>query len=239
MSDNSITFPPQILFEKTEDHIHLEFIVPFSALSSAVLNGGFKDVKHIVNLKVPKKFCSAEKPDITLNNYCHQYGWQGITAGMMTAASMKSMCMKQIKVENVDFIVVLTTGLSNPRRVGDYAEYRNLSPISVEHDTINIILISTATFTPTAMVEAIMIITEAKVAALQKANILSPISKDIATGTGTDSVIVASQKKAEIGIEFCGKHTLTGELIGQLVIKAITDSIKWDLENNHYFSDHS
>ena len=239
MSNNSITFPSQILFEQTDDHIHLEFFVPFNTLSSAILNGGFKDVKHIVNLKVSKKFCSAEKPDITLNNYCTQYNWQGITAGMMTAASMKSMRIKQVKVENVDLIVVLTTGLSNPRRAGDYAEYRNLSPICLEHDTINIILISTATFTPTAMVEAIMIVTEAKVAALQKANIKSPISNDIATGTGTDSIIVASQKKAEIGIEFCGKHTLIGELIGQLVIEAITDSIKWDLENNNYINDRS
>jgi len=239
MCSHSTTFPAQILFEQTDDHIHLEFVVPFNTLSSAILNGGFKEVKHIVNLNVPKKLCSTEKPDITLNNYCHQQDWQGITAGMMTAASMKSMRIKQVKVENVDIIVVLTTGLSNPRRAGDYAEYRHLSSICLEHDTINIILISTATFTPTAMVEAIMIITEAKAAALQKANIKSPISNDIATGTGTDSIIVASQKTAEISIEFCGKHTLIGELIGQLVIEAITDSIKWDLDNNNYINNHS
>ncbi len=236
MSSDSNVFPAQILFERTNNHIHLEFAIPYNTLSSAVLNGGFQEVKHIVNLKVPKESCNNEKPNDTLNNYCKQKHWQGISVGMMTAASMESMCIRKVNVENVDLIVLLTTGLSNPRRVGDHAEYRSLAPNCLQHDTINIILISTVSFTPTAMVEAIMIITEAKAAALQNANIKSPISNEIATGTGTDSIIIASQKTAETHIEFCGKHTLMGELIGQIVIEAVTDSIRWDLKNNDYIN---
>ena len=236
MSGDSIIFSSQILFERTNDHIHLEFTTPFNTLSSAVLNGGFQEAKHIVNLKVPKESCKNEKPDDTLNNYCKQQNWQGISVGMMTAASMKSMRVRQVNVENVDIMTLVTTGLSNPRRAGDYAECQSLLSTCLKHDTINIILISTASFTHAAMVEAIMIATEAKVAAIQNLNIKSPVSNEAATGTGTDSIIIASQKKAKTGIEFCGKHTLMGELIGQLVMDAITDSIRWDLKNNTYIN---
>lgn len=236
MSGNSIVFPPQILFNQTESHIHLEFTTTFNVLSSAVLNGGFQEANHIVNLKVPKESYKIEKPDITINNYCIQYNWKGSTVGMMTAASMKSLRIRHVKVENVNMFVLITAGLSNPRRAGDYTECRMLFPVSLSHDTINIILISTASFAPAAMVEAIMIITEAKTAALQNANIKSPISNKIATGTGTDSIVIATQKNEKLCIEFCGKHTLIGELVGQLVIDAITDSINWDLENNDYHS---
>jgi len=227
--DKSIIFPPQIRFEQTERHVHLEFGTAFDALSCAVLNGGFQEVKHIVNLKVPKEACTAEKPEVTLNRYCLQQGWQGTAAGMMTAASMKSLRIRHCRIEGVDVMALVTTGLSNARRAGDPAEWRTLQPVCLEHDTINIVLVSTARFTPSAMVEAIMIATEAKAAALQSVNIKSPISHALATGTGTDAMIMASQKNGKTRIEFCGKHVLMGEAIGQLVIEAVTDSIRWEL----------
>lgn len=229
LPDKRIIFPPRIRFEQTERHVHLEFGTAFNALSCAVLNGGFQEVKHIVNLKVPKEACTAEKPEVTLNRYCLQQGWQGTTSGMMTAASMKSLRIRQRRIEGVDVVVLVTTGLSNARRAGDPAEWRTLQPVCLDHDTINIILVSTARFTPPAMVEAIMIATEAKAAALQNVNIKSPISHAVATGTGTDAVIMASSKDGKPRIEFCGKHVLMGEAIGQLVIEAVADSIRWEL----------
>jgi len=232
--DNKTVFPSQIVFEQTEDHLHITFTTPFVSLSSAVFNGGFQDVNHLLNLKVPKQYCHHDTPENSLNNYCRQHQWKGVAVGMMTAASMKSLRIRQARVENIDILILVTAGLSNPRRAGDYAECRTLSTRSVRHDTINIILISTASFTPAAMVEAVMIITEAKAAALQTLNIKSPVSNQLATGTGTDSVILATQKTAKLCIEFCGKHTLMGELIGQLVIEAVRDSIQWDRENNNY-----
>lgn len=234
MTRDTINFPAQILFNQTDHHVHLEFTTPFNAVSSAVFNGGFQQVKHVVNLKVPKQSCGDETPEQTFNTYCAHHQWNGLTVGMMTAASMKSLRIRQVSIENVDILVLVTAGLSNPLRAGDYAGYRMLSPLSLQHDTINIILISTACFTPAAMVEAIMMVTEAKAAVLQKANIKSQVSNEIATGTGTDSTVVASQNEGALVIEFCGKHTLMGEIIGQAVMNAVTDSIGWDLKNNNY-----
>lgn len=231
MFNNSINFPSQIGFEHTDSHVHIAFEKPFNALSSAVLNGGFEEVMHIVNLKVPMDSCNSISPADTLNNYCDQNQWQGKAVGMMTAASMQSLQIRNRHVENTDIMVLVTAGLSNPKRVGEYAECRSLIPSNPRHDTINIILIGTATFTAAAKVEAIMMITEAKTAALQNANVKSPISNQVATGTGTDSVVVATSKNQKNCLEYCGKHTLIGEIIGQLVIEAVTDAIQWDLQN--------
>jgi len=75
-----------------------------------------------------------------------------------------------------------------------------------------------------AMVEATMLATEAKAAALQNANILSSVSQQIATGTGTDAIAVVSGSGPQ-EIAFCGKHVLLGETIGRLVISAVESSI--------------
>lgn len=66
-----------------------------------------------------------------------------------------------------------------------------------------------------------MIITEAKAAALQEANIISPVSGLIATGTGTDShAIVSGFGPAKV--RCCGKHVLFGEVLGELVMESVS-----------------
>ncbi|MCF6194093.1 MAG: adenosylcobinamide amidohydrolase, partial [Kangiellaceae bacterium] len=142
----------------------------------------------------------------------------------MTAASMNSFCIEQSCVEGVDSTVLVTTGISNARRAGDKADIQELLGASNKVGTINLILICSANLTDAAMIEAVMIATEAKVAALQDANILSPVSNRLATGTGTDAIAVVSGDGPP-KIEFCGKHVLLGEWIGHLVITAVTRSL--------------
>ena len=79
------------------------------------------------------------------------------------------------------------------------------------------------------MVEALLIVTEAKSAALQDAKVLSPVSNTIATGTGTDSAaIVSGHGPDKVG--YCGKHVLFGEMLGRMVNEAVSASIAWDIE---------
>jgi len=120
--------------------------------------------------------------------------------------------------------VLVTTGISNARRAGDKADIQELSGTIDEVGTINLILIFSAQLTDTAMVEAMMIATEGKAAALQNAKILSPLSGLLATGTGTDAIAVVCGNGSQ-KIKFCGKHVLLGEWIGRLVITAVTRSL--------------
>ncbi len=206
------------------NHVHLAFSSPQRVISSAILNGGLTQADHIVNLKVPTSLNASEAPDISLQNYANAQGWQGQVVGMMTAASMNSLRIEQTNIEGVDLAAIVTTGLGNARRAGDKADVQELLAETKEIGTINLILICSAKLTDAAMLEAIMLATEAKAAALQGAGILSPVSNQIATGTGTDSIAIVSGNGPE-EIAFCGKHVLLGQWIGRLVIGAVANSI--------------
>lgn len=214
----------------TQHHIHVEFSHPHQVLSSAVLNGGMVQADHILNLQVPNYCATLTPPELTLSKYCEDETWKGTTVGMMTAASMDSFSMAKESVQNIDIVVLVTAGLSNPRCVGDRAEHRIMAAQSEEVGTINIVVMTSAVLTDAAMVEALLIVTEAKSAALQEAGIKSAVSNKIATGTGTDSVAVVSGHGAET-VCYCGKHVLFGEVLGRMVMNTVASSIEWELSH--------
>ena len=223
--------------EHTSNHVHIEFSKAHQVMSSAVLNGGLVRADHLVNMQVPKESPdngssdnesqNNESPEQTLSNYCSNAGWHGTSVGMMTAASMKSFRMAKVTEQGIDIVIVVTSGLSNARRVGDRAEYRMMTEESKEVGTINIVFLTSAKLTEAASVEAVLMITEAKAAALQEAKIMSPISNKIATGTGTDSVAVVCGHGSEL-ITYCGKHVVFGEILGRLVMETVASSIAWE-----------
>ena len=221
----------KILVEQTPDHVHVQFDTPYSVISSAVLGGGAADASHILNLRVEKQApdTDSNSPETMLSNYCMDNDWKGHVVGMMTAASMDSYRMVKATEEGVDIIVLATTGLSNARRAGDYAEHRRIGPDNPPAGTINIICLTNSGMVPAAMIEAVMTATEAKAAALQNLEIQSPVSSQTATGTGTDSIAIAADPMAE-KIQYCGKHVVFGEILACLVIEAVTSSIKGNFE---------
>ncbi len=219
--------------ERTADHIHIQFYSPARVLSSAVLNGGLVEADHLVNLKVPKnsEIEEMETPAITLEKYCRKNNWQGTAVGMMTAASMDSIRIARHVEQNVETMALVTAGLSNPRRAGDDADWRIIASPVKEIGTINTMVLTSAILSPAAMAEALMIATEAKVIALQSKHILSPVSNQPATGTGTDSIAIVSGQ-GPVEVDYCGKHVLLGEIIAKLVIEAITSSISWESDSH-------
>lgn len=106
---------------------------------------------------------------------------------------------------------------------GDPADIKSFGDSKLDPGTINIILGTNAKLSKAAMVEAIMIVSEAKAAVMQELNILSPVSGKIATGTGTDSVVIFNGCKKQIN--YCGKHVLFGEMIARVVSKSIKESL--------------
>jgi len=219
---------PGITLERTHRHIHVQFDSPSWVISSAVLNGGLIQADHILNLNIRdhiKDGCKKHKPpEITLAKYCADCGWSGKTVGMMTAASMDSFRMARVTEQKVDIIVLVTAGLSNVRRAGDYAEHREIGASASATGTINIICLTSACLTQAAMIEAIITATEAKTAALQNLGIKSPVSDAPATGTGTDAIAIATGQ-GPLKIKYCGKHVIFGEILANLTIKALTSSI--------------
>ena len=216
-----------ILLDHCAGHVRVGFEQPHKVLSSAVLNGGMQEADHILNMKVADHedgaSVVAESPERTLREYCAGK-WDGTIVGMMTAAPMSSMRCAVQTIDNVHLAVIATAGLSNPRRAGDRADSRELYREVTEVGTINIILLTDASLSPSAMVETIMVASEAKAAALQDLNVLSPVSGLIATGTGTDSMALACRIESN-KIRYAGKHVVFGEVVANLVLKAVTESL--------------
>jgi len=217
-----------VLLEHTANHIHIAFDRPSRIVSSAVLNGGAVSANHILNLNISNQSDTGlniqQPPHLTLAQYCRNCGWSGTTVGLMTAASRDSFRMVQATEQGVEIFVLVTAGLSNARRAGDYAEYREIGTPQYNAGTINIICLTTAVLTPAAMIEAVITATEAKSAALQNLDIKSPASQTTATGTGTDAIAIAGGH-GPINVKYCGKHVIFGEILAKLVIEAVSSSI--------------
>jgi len=218
-----------VYLEQTANHIHVRFDRPSPVVSSAVLHGGAVIADHILNLSVRNQFKNGSEvrqpPEVTLAEYCRHYGWSGTAVGLMTAASMDSFRLVQATEQGVEIFVLVTAGMSNARRAGDYAEHREIGLPCCQTGTINIICITTAVLSPAAMLEAVITATEAKAAALQNLGIKSPVSGAPATGTGTDAIAVGGGH-GSTKIQYCGKHVIFGEILANLVIEALTSSVK-------------
>ncbi|WP_196140768.1 adenosylcobinamide amidohydrolase [Aliikangiella sp. G2MR2-5] len=213
-----------IQLEKTQKHTRIEFAHPFNVMSSAVLNGGCQQAQRIVNMSVDKYGAFDLSPGETIQQYCDRCGWESISVGMMTAASMKSLRVERKLYEGVEIGVAVTAGLSNCLRAGDKAAVQTIFSHKYLAGTINLVVFTSAMLSGSAMLETLMIATEAKAAAMQELKIMSPVSGKMATGTGTDAIAVASSPIGE-NIYYCGKHVLFGELVAQMTIKAIKSSV--------------
>jgi adenosylcobinamide hydrolase len=216
------------IIEHTPMHVHIQLSASRPVLSSAACNGGLIDAEHLLILKVEENFLGSKGPfeplSDTFRNYCRQQGWSGSTVGMMTSARMTSFRKVRRAMQGVEITALVTAGLSNARRSGDPADHRAFDDTGIEPGTINIIILTNATLSPAAQVEAVMIATEAKAAVLQDIGATSPVTGKTATGTGTDAVAVVSGFTPP-KIVFCGKHTLFGEMLASATMEALSLSL--------------
>lgn len=215
----------QIKLQEHPDYITLLLPKNHKVLSSAILNGGLSDTASFLNLKVDKDSSATISPQITLATKAKELALPQPTTAMMTAASMKSLGYAIESSGKLSVKCWVTSGLSNVRRIGDTSDE------SKSIGTINIWLYINQTLSDSALAEALIILTESKVTVIRDKGILSPISNLPASGTGTDSHAVFCPYGDE-KLEYCGKHTLLGELIGRAVINACTISLDKSMSFN-------
>jgi adenosylcobinamide amidohydrolase len=215
--------------KQTPEHICVGFCTDHTVLSSAVFNGGTCAASNILIMKVVDnhdgKKQVMENPENTLAKYCRKLQLGGTTVGMMTAASMDSFRLAFRSSQGVEVTAMVTAGISNARRAGDRADLRTIQADINPIGTINIIILTNASLSRAAMVESVMLATEAKTVAMRMLGIMSPVSGAIATGTGTDAIAVACGAGSET-IRYCGKHLLFGEMLASAVIEATTTSLR-------------
>ncbi len=155
---------------------------------------------------------------------------------MSTAANMNNAALVKERFHGLEVGAVVTAGVeTNAGRAGDPASvmekedgFINLKDQGnkIKEGTINIMLFIGHALTKAAIVRAVITATEAKSAALQELSINSRYSNGLATGTGTDQIIVCAPDSPGFRLSWAGKHSKLGELIGRVVIRGVKKSLE-------------
>lgn len=181
----------------------------FEAVSTG-LNGGRARVKYLFNKQVPRTF-NPPDPREFVKEEALKLGLEETHFGLLTAVKMEYLQV----IENDYLTVFITAGVSNG------SEFR------AKVGTINIILVSKARLSETALLGAIITATEAKgLALLEKGYTF--------LGTNTDAIIVAYEIDSNSGpeneerqeIPYAGSSTDFGKKITEAVIKGVKTGLE-------------
>ncbi|WP_312530157.1 adenosylcobinamide amidohydrolase [Paracoccus sp. (in: a-proteobacteria)] len=114
---------------------------------------------------------------------------------------------------------VATVGLGNAERVGHRRDHAR--GIAAGYGTINIAAVLDAGLSPSAMIEALTIVAQARTAAIMAAGLRLPFG--LATGTGTDCIVLAADDGPTA---YAGLHTALGEALGRACYQAVLQGAK-------------
>lgn len=175
---------PDMRVEITPQAVWLTAHEPLQALSSAVLGGGFSTLRSLFILHVDKDY-NNDDPRRHLETVADQKGLPLPTIGMLTAAALERTGFAEANRDGLSVAVVVTAGVSNATSAGITPPASLVPP-----GTINIVVLVDGEMTPSAMVNAVITITEAKSDCLRRMGIRIN-NGEPATGTSTDAVVIA------------------------------------------------
>lgn len=224
----------ELAFERR--YISAFFTLPQRVLSSCRVNGGLRDdISCVCNhqicepaghmASIPASAC--DDPAAYLRAITAEFGLPDGTALLTTAANVQCAGTALEEFGALKLLAVITAGVDgNAARAGDPASYvesaGQASPLTP--GTINIMLFLNTPLTAGAMLEAAMLATEAKTSVLQELSVPSLYSSALATGTGTDGLILAAPLEGA-ALTNAGKHSKAGELIGLAVRRALYEAL--------------
>ncbi|MHA2260591.1 MAG: adenosylcobinamide amidohydrolase [Promethearchaeota archaeon] len=202
-------------------------------LSNAAINGSRVKSNSIVNHHVSLKFNHTNLEDV-LNQVKKRFNLSKTVIGLLTAVEMADAILINEKVDNIDFTIILTVGLTNTSGpkidISDVLEEGDTSPY--EPGPINIILLINCKLTEHAIVNLFITITEAKTLLLNKHNVRTK-DGSLATGTSTDTILVGFTDVGKL-VEWSGYATKFGQSIGQNVFKALSKALTGKVNNKKW-----
>ncbi|WP_313236914.1 adenosylcobinamide amidohydrolase [Sporosarcina ureae] len=193
-----------------EDHVLLQSSQPLKTISSAVHNAGLGWYRTFVNRGVRADYMI---DDVQRENteYLRALGYHLTdTVAMMTAVSPEHVEVEEYEGEFGSIVVAVTAGVGNAVDVSKSWQREDIPYIG----TINTWVFINGELSEEAFVQALITATEAKVKALQDEQVKDPESGTVATGTSTDSLLIASTQQGEY-LPYAGPITQLGKLLGK------------------------
>ncbi|MDR3204094.1 MAG: adenosylcobinamide amidohydrolase [Deltaproteobacteria bacterium] len=144
------------------------------------------------------------------------------TALIFTGADMRNLSVKSASYEELTVTALITAG-------ADGNAVRTSRDAGAWHDpgTINILLLTNRSLSREGAASALIVVTEAKTAALWDMDIRSSETPLVnpATGTGTDDITVVGGLNGS-PLSYTGGHSKIGELIAQVVYQGVTEALR-------------
>jgi adenosylcobinamide amidohydrolase len=196
---------------------------PLRVLSSAVYCGGFTSARAIVNLHVGKDDPCADPPAM-LTAYARRAGVPEPFVGLLTGAWTEHAAIGEEDGAGLRALAVATVGLSN----GIAAGRTRVSAWT--HGTINTVVVVDADPEPSALVNAVITVTEVKTLLLHEAGVRAAAGGPV-TGTSTDAVVIAATGRGA-RVRFGGPASELGWSIAQAARRALEAGIRGWQERN-------
>ena len=208
-------------FQISKEHVYFHAPSSLKTLSSAVIGAGLGWYRHFVNRHVAMNYeCDDSYGEMC--DYASQQGWDSSdTVGMMTAVLVEDVIIKEFQCEDLSIVVVVTAGVGNAVDVS-LAYQRSQEPVI---GTINSWVFVNGKLSDEAFIQAMMTATEAKVKALQQAEVIDPYTKTLATGTSTDSLLIAATQTGSF-VQYSGPITPLGKIIGKGIVECTVEAIE-------------
>ncbi|NJN70474.1 MAG: adenosylcobinamide amidohydrolase [Nitrospira sp.] len=195
-------------------------------LSSAPLGGGVGLASNIVNHQVETNGSIKAyypTPARYLRRLALRLRLNGKTIGLMTAVPMTQLVTARVAAEGVWVECFGTVGVTNAVRAGEWPSQRSHHDKLGKPGTINLILVTNGSLSHAAMVGVVQVATEAKTGVLRDHAVPSCHDGSAATGTGTDAVVIACQRRGQGPSHiYSGTHTIIGALVGRVVTDCMT-----------------
>lgn len=207
---------PGIAIHEKPEAVHVQSQAVLTVLSSSFFGGGFRRVRHILNASVAEDYCS-DAPAADLRAIAGRCGVHGPFVGLLTAVPLRKARIVFAGEGGLRVGVLATAGVSNATSAGVSR------PCVSRPGTINIVVLLDAKLTRSAMLNAMITVTEAKCAVLNEMDIRTP-DGGLATGTSTDTVSVAMTGLGPAQ-PYAGPATVLGWLIAKTVRQAVAESL--------------
>ena len=163
-----------------------------SAVSGAIHNGGFRRTCAIVNTEVPDSYGDRKLHDDPIAFVLASARKLDVPpefVGLVTAAKIQKFSLVKKSEGDLAVSVVATAGCSHSESAGERIDVEEIA------GTINVMIVVDGDPTESCLVALLATAVEAKAAAMRELDIRSRYTGDSATGTITDSVVVAATNR--------------------------------------------
>lgn len=205
----------------TDEMITLQSPFPLKTISSGVAGAGVGSYQTFVNRHVDHNYdCDDFKREMA--DYLLRHRFQPAeTVGMMTAVQLKHVAYQLFEEAHFSVFIVVTAGVGNAVDATTGEQHQ----LSLSPGTINTWVFVNGQLSDEAFVQCVMTATEAKVKALHTLKVIDPRSETLATGTSTDSILIAATQKGKT-LSFGGSITPLGRLVGKGVFLCTKEALR-------------